>query len=412
MANEQQLAILRAGKDAWNAWRGEGTGVGEAIDLSGIELNAASFGAEVPRIEGRVDLSGINLRDADLRGSSISDVNLTGADLSYARLQDAVFANSCHRNVNFDGADMTHCKFWSGSLPGASFWDTVLDQAVFSGADLREANFTNATMTSVNLEGAQLDGAELWRANLELANLGGASLVRANMTEINLCQANLRRCDLRYANLYAARANQGLFDEADLRFADLRRANLIDANVTEIKYNKNARYRGIRVKDCYGSPRFTRIANDQNYIEELRAKEWDPFLRWRGQAGAEGGNRLPDPLPEGEWLYWLWFVSSDCGRSLWRWTLMALALAVAFGGAFYSLGEDAFAFNEHEGKRLTWGLGTMVYYSISIFAKVSTGQVTPVSSSAVVLVTCAGIAGLFSLGGLATILADKVARRA
>ena len=54
----------------------------------------------------------------------------------------------------------------------------------------------------------------------------------------------------------------------------------------------------------------------------------------------------------------------------------------------------------------------MVYYSISIFAKVSTGQVTPVSFSAELLVMCAGIAGLVTLGGLATILADKVARRA
>ena len=411
MANSQQLQIFQSGKDAWNQWRTNNSSV--LIDLSGIEVSTAQFAAEHLTAEGKVDLRDINLRGANLSKSQLTGVDMAGADCNGADLQYVTFSASDLSHVMFDGADLSHGKFWDGYAPGASFWDAVLEETVLSGAQLDNANFTNANLCHANLEGANLSNAELWRANLQSANLGGAILFKANMTEIDLRQANLHRCDLKGANLYAANLSETMMDEADVRYADLRRANLSSANVTEIHYNKKSLYRGIRVSASYGSPRFTRLANDQNYIEELRAKTWDPFVKIRiKRADAGKQTKFVEPIPVGEWQYWLWFVSSDCGRSMLRWTTMALVLAVVFGTAFYSLGEDAFVFNSHDGKRLDWSWGTMVYYSISIFAKVSTGQVTPVSFSAEMLVMCAGIAGLVTLGGLATILADKVARRA
>lgn len=411
MANTEQLQILQRGKDAWNQWREASPDV--AIDLSCIELSAALFDQGQLDPKGRVDLRQINLRGANLRDSSLTDVDMTGADCNGADLTNVTFATTDLSQVMFDGANLSHGKFWAGYAPAASFWDAVLNEAVLSGANLEGANFTNADLRRANFEGANLSRAELWRANLQSANLGGASLIRANMTEIDLNHANLHRCDLRHANLYGANLADSMLDEADVCFADLRRANLSSANVTDISYNKKSRYLGIRVSSSFGSPRFTRLANDQNYIEELRAKTWDPLAGLRNKrAGDKSHSRILEPIPIGEWQYWLWFVSSDCGRSMLRWTVMALVLAILFGSAFYALGQDAFAFNTHDGKSLKWSRGAMIYYSISIFAKVSTGQVTPVSFAAELLVMCAGIAGLVTLGGLATILADKVARRA
>ena len=411
MANAEQLQIFQSGKDVWNQWRV--TNPSALIDLSGINVSTSMFDPQLINAKGQVNLQQVNLRGSNLTNSQFSGVDMTGADCNGATLQNVTFAATNLSHVMFDGADLSHSKFWDGCAPGASFWDAVLEEAVLSGALLEGANFTNANLCHANFEGANLSDAELWRANLQSANLGGAILFKANMTEIDLRQANLHRCNLKGANLYAANLSEALLDEADVRYADLRRANLSSANVTEIQYNKKSRYRGIRVSTSYGSPRFTRLANDQNYIEELRAKTWDPFVKIRNKReGVSETSKVLDPIPIGEWQYWLWFVSSDCGRSMMRWTTMAMVLAVVFGSAFYALGEDAFVFNSHDGKRLDWGWGTMVYYSISIFAKVSTGQVTPVSFSAELLVMCAGIAGLVTLGGLATILADKVARRA
>jgi uncharacterized protein YjbI with pentapeptide repeats len=411
MANSQHVEILKSGRDAWNQWRAENASV--EIDLSGVQVSASYFAAAPMTPEGQVDLRQINLRGANLNHAEFSGVDMAGADCNGADLQYVTFSACNLSHVMFDCADLSHGKFWEGCAPDASFWDAVLQEVVLSGAQLNGANFTNANMERANLEGANLSNAELWRANLQSANLGGAILFKANMTEIDLRQANLHRCDLKGANLYAANVSDAMLDEADVRYADLRRANLSSANVTEIYYNKKSLYRGIRVSSSYGSPRFTRLANDQNYIEELRAKTWDPFVKLRQRrADAGASTQLLEPIPVGEWQYWLWFVSSDCGRSMLRWTAMSLIFAVVFGTVFYALGEEAFVFTSHDGKRLNWSWETMVYYSISLFAKVTTVQVAPVSFAAEILVMCAGIAGLVTLGGLATILADKVARRA
>ena len=411
MANSQQLEILKSGRDAWNQWRAVNSQI--TIDLSGVELSASLFAGQHKTPEGRVDLKHINLRGANLNHVHFSGVDMTGADCNGADLKYVTFSASNLSHVMFDGADLSHGKFWEGHAPGASFWDATLEEVVLSGAQLQDANFTNANLRHANLEGAQLSNAELWRADFQGANLGGAILLKANMTEIDLHQANLHRCDLKGANLYAANLSEAMLDEADVRYADLRRANLSSANVTEIHYNKQSLYRGIRVSSSYGSPRFTRLANDQNYIEELRAKTWDPFVKHRKKCADQGRySKWFEPIPVGEWQYWVWFVSSDCGRSMLRWTAMSLLFSLLFGMAFYSLGQEAFVFNNRDANRLQWSLETMVYYSISLFAKVTTMQVTPVSFAAEMLVTLAGIAGLVMIGGLATILADKVARRA
>jgi hypothetical protein len=88
------------------------------------------------RCEGgkRANLSGANLRSADLSGANLSGANLRSADLSGANL----------RSANLRSADL-------------------------SGANLRSANLRSANLRSADLSGANLSGA-----NLSGANLSGA----------------------------------------------------------------------------------------------------------------------------------------------------------------------------------------------------------------------------------------------
>ncbi len=62
MADQEQVAILKKGVDAWNAWREENEGV--RVDLREADLT-------------RANLTRANLFRADLTGT-----NLTGADLN------------------------------------------------------------------------------------------------------------------------------------------------------------------------------------------------------------------------------------------------------------------------------------------------------------------------------------------
>lgn len=409
MANAEQTEILRQGKSAWNQWRQEHP---ELIpDLKGIDLSPAFFSLALLNAQGRIDLSELNFSGVDGQATSVSDADLHGADFSNANMKEMVFTNVSLARANLDGAVLSGAKFWHCDAPEASFWDSVLDHTVFSGANLQGANFTSANLSQANLEGTDLSGAELWKANLEGCNLDGARLIKANMQQINLSKANLSRCDMKYANLYEANLSEAGLDDADVRFADLRRANLGLASAAEIRYNKQSRFRGIRVSTCYGSPRFNRTANDQNYIEEFRAIRWDPLIRLRNGRRTTGASPLSS-IPIGEWLYWIWWFSSDCGRSLWRWAVMSICLAALFGCVFFSLGESAFFINSYHGVRLEWSLETMILYSMSIFAKVNLAAITPLTPASQRWTIAAGVAGLITLGGLITILADKVARRA
>ena len=83
----------------------------------------------------RANLSGANLRGADLSGANLSTANLSGANLSGANLS----------NANLRGAD----------LSGANLRNANLSNANLSGANLRGANLSNANLSNADLRGAK-----------------------------------------------------------------------------------------------------------------------------------------------------------------------------------------------------------------------------------------------------------------
>jgi TIR domain/Pentapeptide repeats (8 copies) len=123
VANNEHVAMLEKGVDAWNEWRDQNKSI--APDLYKANLVGANLvGA---------DLTGANLVGADLVGANLVGADLTGANLVWANL---------------------------------------------IGANLRWANLTGANLRWANLTGANLGGA-----NLRWANLTGANLIWADLTE-------------------------------------------------------------------------------------------------------------------------------------------------------------------------------------------------------------------------------------
>src|SRR5437868_3461458 len=103
MANEEQLAIVRRGAEAWNAWRKKHPD--DKIDLSDTDLRGA-------------DLRGADLSGADLRGADLSRADLSGANLSGATLERAALIGT-----RFEQATLTGCR-----IHGVSVWDITLDR--------------------------------------------------------------------------------------------------------------------------------------------------------------------------------------------------------------------------------------------------------------------------------------------
>src|ERR1051326_4371173 len=111
MANEEHLAILRHGVEAWNAWRYANERV--IPDLSNANLANADLS--------RAQLNYANLRDAVLRDADMYSANLIRADLWFARLTGANLCWADLRNADLTGADVNHARF-----DGAKFWYTTL----------------------------------------------------------------------------------------------------------------------------------------------------------------------------------------------------------------------------------------------------------------------------------------------
>ena len=130
-------------------WLSSNGTAGARADLRGMNLEGAEGGhGEV--LAGRVVLTGVDLRQADLRDMKMRNVDLTGANLQDARL------------------DQSNLRW-----------------GVLANADLRRANFSRA-----NLQAADLRGADLDQANFAQADLSGADLTSARcVTQMQLAAA-------------------------------------------------------------------------------------------------------------------------------------------------------------------------------------------------------------------------------
>lgn len=266
-------------------------------------------------------------------------------------------------------------------------WDGVLGTFNLAKANLRDASLRGAHLEGVHLSSADLSGADLTEAHLNEAVLCGADLAAADLTAADLRGADLEGAELSNANLQRADLTGANLQEADLASADLRRArlelaNLERSNVTSVKYNRWARYRAIRVATCWGSPRFRRFAQDQEYLEEFKR------LRWHKP------------------LYWVWLVLSDCGRSFALWAAWSAAMAFWFGWVYHGLGPGAFNVSH-----LPWSFRTATYYSVVTFTTLGFGDVVPRTPQAANWVMAEVVVGYFMLGGLVSILATRLARR-
>jgi len=173
------------------------------------------------------------------------------------------------------------------------------------------------------------------------------------------------------------------FDRGGFHVVGRVEIGLADAKVDGIRYDRKASFRGIRVASCYGSSRFRRYAQDQDYIEEF--KEAHPVY------------------------YTFWLALTDCGRSMTRVVMWSVAFALFFGLVFYALGEQAFVIAQRE--EMGWSPFTMIYYSVVTFTTLGFGDITPRTPLAAGIVMVEVITGYLMLGILISILATKVARR-
>lgn len=199
MANDEHLALLKQGVDAWNDWKANNPGIrpdlsfatGKGITIRGAKLSGVDLSrANLSRADlSRADLIGANLKEANFNEAYLSGADLIGADLSEADLS---------------GADLIGANLIGTNLSGAKLNGVDLSKANLSGTDLSGAKLIGAKLSGTNLSGAKLCDANLSGAHLKGANLKGSNLSRANLCMANLTDAYLQRTKVQNTNFNKA----------------------------------------------------------------------------------------------------------------------------------------------------------------------------------------------------------------
>ena len=223
MANDEQVAILKKGVKAWNAWRGENISV--RPNLVDAKLRGAN-------------LVGANLRDANLTRADLTGAHLLQADLNRAILIEADLGAAILSGSILIGADLARAK-----LPGAQLWGANLTYAKLPGAILPGANLMNAILVETDLSGADLTGGRIygvsaWGLKLERSKQENLVITQAGTPEITV--DNIEVAQFIYLMLH----NQKIRDVIDTitskavlilgRFTDERKA-VLDALREELR---------------------------------------------------------------------------------------------------------------------------------------------------------------------------------
>ncbi len=298
------------------------------------------------------DYEGHNLRGRDLRGADLRGANLRRAHLDGANLSGAELC----------GADAEGASFLGANLTGADLTELKAMTASFAGAD-----FTGAVLLSADLRGAQLTSSNLSDADLRLSDLRGARFNDANLTS-----ATLESADARDASFFETNVDRTSFRSVDLRdarIAHLRSfetADWVDANVSGA--------------DFRGAHDVRRFVADENYLYEFRTRSRSNAL-----------------------VFAAWKLTSDCGRDFGRWLAVIGFTVIAFALTYLVVDID---FGPHETAI------SPLYFSVVTATTLGFGDALPASIPAQLAVMCQVILGYIFLGGLVSILAEKLARRA
>ncbi|HLJ82762.1 MAG TPA: pentapeptide repeat-containing protein [Candidatus Eremiobacteraceae bacterium] len=188
----------------------------QGCDLSGKDLrNADLHGLNLSGD----DMSHVDLRGANLRGTRFDGVDLSGSRLDGADLTDAEFSGSNIANISWTGAILTNAKFQGIKIDSAMVKAGMLRHMLSSceGCDMQGLDLHGTDLSGIRLDGADLSDADLRDANLSHAKLNGVDLKGARLDGTDLTDAELNGCDLTSVDLSHAKIQGLKLQGADLR---------------------------------------------------------------------------------------------------------------------------------------------------------------------------------------------------
>jgi len=357
--NEKEASELAL---RWNEPAPDGKGTRRDHALNILKTLCKAGSTPDPKRPKEFDLRGIKLEGEDLSGLNLSRYDFSGANLDSADMSGSNLSWACFESASLINARLDDCEFLGGVLSHAVFNECSGKRAGFGAANLSHASFISA-----RLKDATLSKAKLGNSDFRAADLRGARITEADLTNAGFTRADMRGVDLK----------KSYVEGANFELADLRKARMISIGAFSKAKWIGADIRDMDLRGAYMARRWIR---DENYLYEFRT---------RSKYHAA--------------LYWLWWATSDCGRSLIRWTGVVALTSILFAIVYSIVNID---FGEHH------TIFSPLYFSIVTMTTLGYGDVIPTSIAAQIITTFQALLGYVGLGGLLSILANKMARRA
>lgn len=224
----------------------------EAAELTARDVVSTLFKAapgSKPNFAGntldRLDLAGLDFKEADLAKANLFGADLSGSNLSKANLAGANLDRATVTRTNFDAANMTGATILRPNIY-ATLEASRTEVPSFVGAKMSGAHL-GGRFDLTSFHGAELTGARFGpkdhrnevlitgRAELVSCDFSDAVLRDANLSRTWAQYAKFNRADLKGANLAYANLKGADFTGAELAGADFTGSVLDGANFTDAK---------------------------------------------------------------------------------------------------------------------------------------------------------------------------------
>lgn len=287
--------------------------------------------------------------------------------------------------------NFSHTKFKGAFFMASKFTGSRIDfnKSIFEGADL----FFEDVICSGDIDFSGCD-FNCQRTNFAGSRFSGSvtsfyrAIFRSNETHLYGIQFLSERTDFRWArfeNYYFLSISSSYFENViglfEFGVLKTRAGRFLR---TQYKFKEFTFHLGVKSIQRY--PILSRLTRDAIYLKKFKADH---------------------PL-----LYKFWWLFADCGRSILRWTLWSLLIAFAFAFIYHNifyLADPDYFHSVYISRN--WPGFSFIYFSIVTFTTLGFGDIIPRSGWLQFWIMLEVILGYIMLGGLISILANKLARR-
>ncbi len=259
----------------------EQSGINPADALHKFYLYSVQYQKGAPRVgEHKAMLLRREVKKRVQAGQPLKELDLTGADLSNMDLRNANFDHAWLEAANLARADLSGATFNEAVLARADFSEAAIDQAVLSGANISEAIFyktraLGAKFSDVIIEGSitlassVFDESEFSSISVEAITIESCSFRKAVLTDCNLNGATITHTDFSGASII-----KGGIDKATLEHLQLDQTILKNCIVTETSIRSSHMHQCTFVKvTFFGQCRMEKCSIRQSEFAQCAFRE-------------------------------------------------------------------------------------------------------------------------------------------